>query len=97
MSFSQSASSSFKWRYRRNGLSLAVAWISVDKIARVLKSCHKIRIMIDQKQLENVEYFNYLGSMITNDARCTREKNPELPWKKQQSTRRRLFSPANWT
>jgi hypothetical protein len=32
-----------------------------------------MKIMIDQKQLENVEYFNYLGSMITNDARCTRE------------------------
>jgi hypothetical protein len=29
--------------------------------------------MIDQKQLENVEYFNYLDSMTTNDARCTRE------------------------
>jgi hypothetical protein len=29
--------------------------------------------MIDHKQLENVEYFNYLGSMIKNDARCTRE------------------------
>jgi hypothetical protein len=27
--------------------------------------------MIDQKQLENVEYFSYLGSMITNYARCT--------------------------
>jgi hypothetical protein len=32
-----------------------------------------MKIMIDQKQLENVEYFNYLGSMITNDARCTHE------------------------
>jgi hypothetical protein len=32
-----------------------------------------MKIMIDQKQLENVEYFNYLGSMIKNDARCTRE------------------------
>jgi hypothetical protein len=29
--------------------------------------------MIDQKQLENVEYFKYLDSLITNDARCTRE------------------------
>jgi hypothetical protein len=29
--------------------------------------------MIDQNQLENVDYFNDLGSMITNDARCTRE------------------------
>ena len=29
--------------------------------------------MTDQKQLDNVKYFNYLGSMITNDARCTHE------------------------
>jgi hypothetical protein len=32
-----------------------------------------IQILIHQKQPENVEYFNYLGSMITNYARCTRE------------------------
>jgi hypothetical protein len=32
-----------------------------------------MKIRIDQKQFENVEYFNYLGSMITNDAICTRE------------------------
>ena len=29
--------------------------------------------MIDQKQLENVECFKYLGSLLTNDGRCTRE------------------------
>jgi len=29
--------------------------------------------MIDQKQLENVEYFNHLGIMITTDARFTYE------------------------
>ena len=29
--------------------------------------------MTEQKQLENVEYFNYLGSMITNDAKCAHE------------------------
>jgi hypothetical protein len=32
-----------------------------------------VQIMTDQKQLENMEYLNYSGSMITNDARCTRE------------------------
>jgi len=26
--------------------------------------------MTDRKQWENLEYFNYLGSLITNDARC---------------------------
>ena len=25
------------------------------------------------KQPETVEYFNYLGSMVTNDTRCARE------------------------
>jgi hypothetical protein len=29
--------------------------------------------VIDQKQLENVESFEYLGSMLTNNARCTCE------------------------
>jgi hypothetical protein len=29
--------------------------------------------MIDQKRLENVEYFNYSGSMMTNDIRYTCE------------------------
>ena len=29
--------------------------------------------MIDQQQLENVECYKYLGSMLTNDGRCTRE------------------------
>jgi hypothetical protein len=29
--------------------------------------------MIEQKEQENVEYFSYMYSMITNDARRTRE------------------------
>jgi hypothetical protein len=29
--------------------------------------------MVDQKQLENVETFKYLGSILTNDGRCTCE------------------------
>jgi hypothetical protein len=29
--------------------------------------------MVDQNQLENVEYYNYWGSLITDDARCTCE------------------------
>jgi hypothetical protein len=40
---------------------------------RISRQPSPIKIMIDQKQLENVEYFNCLGSMIINDARCTRE------------------------
>jgi len=29
--------------------------------------------MVDQKQLENVQYFKHWGNLITNDSRCTRE------------------------
>ena len=32
-----------------------------------------VKITIDQKQLENVESFQYLGSILTNDGRCTCE------------------------
>jgi len=32
-----------------------------------------IQIVIDQKQLQTVEYLNYLGSLIRNDASCTYE------------------------
>jgi hypothetical protein len=41
------------------------------KVMRISWQPSPIKIRIDQKQLENVEYFSYLGSMITNDARCT--------------------------
>ena len=34
--------------------------------------------MIEQKQLENVECFKYLGSMLTNDGRCTSETKSRI-------------------
>jgi hypothetical protein len=39
---------------------------------RLSREPSPVHIMTDQKQLENVEYFNYLCNLITN-ARCTRE------------------------
>ena len=41
-----------------------------------------------------MEYFNYMGNMITNDARCISEIKSRIAWQKQHSTRRRFFSPA---
>ena len=43
------------------------------KIMRMSGQSSPIQLMIDQKQQENVEYFSYMDSVITNDARCTRE------------------------
>jgi hypothetical protein len=71
--------------------------VEKTKVMRISRQPSSIKIMIDQKQLKNVEYLNYLGSMITNDARCTREIKSRIPWQKQQSIRRKIFSSANWT
>jgi hypothetical protein len=42
------------------------------KIMRISRQPSPVHI-IEQKLFENAECFKYLGSMITNDARCTRE------------------------
>jgi hypothetical protein len=40
---------------------------------RISRQPSPVKMMIDQKQLENVEYFKYLGGILTNDGRCTCE------------------------
>jgi hypothetical protein len=40
---------------------------------RISRQPFPVKIVIDQKQLENVEYFKYLGRILTNDGRCTCE------------------------
>jgi hypothetical protein len=47
-------------------------WIKT-KVMRFSRHLSPIQIMIGKKYTEHVEYFNYLGSMMTDDARCTRE------------------------
>jgi len=41
------------------------------KVMRISRQPFAVRIMADQKQLGDVKYFNYLGRMLMNDARCT--------------------------
>jgi hypothetical protein len=56
-----------------------------------------LQVMINQKQLENVEYFKYLGSIITNDARCTNEIKSRIamanaPFKKNKKKKQTLLT-----
>jgi hypothetical protein len=51
------------------GMEMNVEKTKVMRISRQLP----VKIMIDQKQLENVESFKYLGSILTNDVRYTCE------------------------
>jgi hypothetical protein len=47
--------------------------VEKTKVMRISRLPSAVWIMINQKQLENVDYFYYLGSMITDEARCTFE------------------------
>jgi hypothetical protein len=45
---------------------------------RISRQPSPITITIEQKQLENVKSFKYLGSMLTEDGRCTCEIKSEI-------------------
>jgi hypothetical protein len=47
--------------------------------------------MIDQKHPENVEYFNYFGSVITNDARCAREIKSMIVMEKAAFNKKKIL------
>jgi hypothetical protein len=47
--------------------------------------------MIDQKQLDNVEYFNCLGTLITNRARYTSEVKPRICIAKAELNKRKIL------
>jgi len=44
--------------------------VEKTKVIRISRQPFPVKIMIDQKQLENLEYFKYLGSILTNDGKC---------------------------
>jgi len=41
---------------------------------RISWQLSSVQITTDQNQLQDVECFSYLSSMITNNARCTRDR-----------------------
>jgi hypothetical protein len=71
-------------------------YVAKTQVVRISKQPSPTQIMILQKQPENVKYFSCLGSLKTNDARCTREIRTRSAMAKAHSTRR-LFPQANWT
>jgi hypothetical protein len=62
------------------------------KVMSISRQPYPVKIMIDRKQLENVEYFNYLDSMITNYARCTREIKSRIAVAKAAFNKKTLFT-----
>jgi hypothetical protein len=71
--------------------------VEKTKVMRISRQPFPVKIMIDQKQLEKVESFQYLGSILTNDGNVLVKLNVGLLWLKLHSTRRGLFYLAHWT
>jgi hypothetical protein len=53
--------------------------------------------MIDQKHPQNLKYFKYVGSMITNDARYTREIKSRIAVAKEAFNKQQDLPLENWT
>jgi hypothetical protein len=47
--------------------------VGKTKVMRISRQSLPVKLIIDRKQLDNVESFKYLGSILTNDGRCTCE------------------------
>jgi len=47
--------------------------VEKTKVMRISRQPFPVKITIDQKLLENVKAFKYLGSILTNDGRFTCE------------------------
>jgi hypothetical protein len=58
---------------------------------RISRQPFLVKIMIDQKQLENVESFKYLGSILTNDKTCACEIKCRIAMTKAAFNKKRTF------
>jgi hypothetical protein len=67
--------------------------ISVEKtrVMRISRKPFPAKLLIDQKQLENVESFKYLGSMLTNDGRCSCEIKSRISMAKNSFNKKRAL------
>ena len=61
---------------------------------RISRQIALLQIVIDNKQLENVEYFNYLVSLITNNARCRLEIKFRIPMAKAAFNKKKASFPS---
>ncbi|PNF41593.1 hypothetical protein B7P43_G11848, partial [Cryptotermes secundus] len=66
--------------------------VEKSKVMKILKQPTPVTINIDQKQLENVKFFKYLGSLLTDDGRCTSEIKSRIAMAKAAFSKKKLFT-----
>ena len=59
---------------------------------RISRQPSPVTITIDQKQLENVKSFKYLGSMLTDDGKCTCEIKSRITMAKAAFNKKNIFT-----
>jgi hypothetical protein len=62
-----------------------------SKVKRTSRQTPPHRDYIDQKQLENVEYFNSLGNLITSDARYRVAIKSRISMEKAEFSRKKII------
>jgi len=65
--------------------------VEKTKVIWISRQPFQVKIMIDQKRLENVESFKYLGSILTNDGRCTCEIKCRIAMAKAEFNKKRAL------
>jgi hypothetical protein len=71
--------------------------VEKTEVMRISRQPFPVKLMIDQKQLENVESFKDLGSMLTDDGRCTCEIKSKISLAKAEFNKTGLFLLTKWT
>jgi hypothetical protein len=66
--------------------------VEKNKVMGISKEPSSVQIMIENKQPENVKYFNYLRSNVANDARCTRKMKYRIPVPKSIQEKENSFT-----
>jgi len=71
---------------------LVCVTLEKTKVMIISRQPSPVKIMINRKQLENVESFKYLGSILTNDGRCTCEIKCRIAMAKAAFNKKRTLN-----
>ena len=66
-------------------------WRKTEK-TRISRKPSREQIRIEQEQVDTVEYFSYLCSITTNDARCALEIKSRITTAKAAFNKKKTFS-----
>ena len=67
------------------------------KVMRISRKPTPLYVMIDQKQLKNVEYFKHFGRIMTKDTKCTREIKSSIARVKAEFNRKKTLFTSKLT